>query len=222
MSQEAKVLTGIGVATLIIVIAAAFLFGGKSAAKNATDSEVVKITADQKKKLIKPESHVLGKKNAKVTIVEFGDFQCPACGASYPIVSKLLQEYDGKVTFVFRQFPLTMHKNARTAANVAEAAGAQGKFFEMYDVLYENQKDWGESNKAMEYFEQYAQEVKLDMDKFKDDVEKKAYDNSIKQDLEDGNAVGVTATPTFFINDEKISGGLPYDDFKAKIEAALK
>lgn len=217
MTQEAKVLTGIGLVTLILVVAAVFFFGGKSQSQ-----QTEKISADKTKLLVKKDSHKIEAKNAKVTITEFGDFQCPACGSAYPIVEKILEDYKGQVTFVFRQYPLPAHQNGHAAAEAAEAAGAQGKFFEMYRALYSNQKEWGESDKAMEYFEKYAKEIKLDVDKFKKEVTDKKYAKKISADQQDGNAVGVTATPTFFINDEMIVGGLPYDEFKAKVEAALK
>jgi protein-disulfide isomerase len=217
MTQEAKVLTGIGIVTLIIVIVAVFFFGGKSQEK-----ETEKITTEQTKQLVRKDSHKQEAKGAKVTIVEFGDFQCPACGAAYPIVEQIKKEYKGKVTFVFRQYPLPAHQNGHAAAEAAEAAGAQGKFFDMYNALYQNQKDWGESKNAMDYFKKYAQAMDLDMDKFVADVEGKKYAEKIQKDQNDGNAVGISATPTFFINDEMIVGGLPYDQFKQKIDAALK
>jgi len=217
MNQEAKVLTGIGLVTLLIVVGAVFFFGGKSQTKEAE-----KVTPDKAKLLVRKDSHKIESKGAKVTITEFGDFQCPACGAAYPVVEKILQDYKGKVTFVFRQYPLPVHENAHTAAEAAEAAGAQGKFFDMYNALYSNQKDWGESKNAMDYFKKYADAMGLDMDKFVSDVEGKKYAAKIQADQNDGDAVGITATPTFFINDEMIVGGLPYDQFKEKLDAALK
>lgn len=218
MTQEAKVLIGIGMVTLIIVIGSAFLFGGKT----SPQKEIPKLTADQLKMIVRNDSHKKQNKNAKVTLVEFGDFQCPACGAVYPIVTLLLREYKDQVAFVFRQFPLQVHQNASIAAHATEAAGAQGKFFEMYDALYQNQKDWSESKNPMEIFEQYAKNIGLDVEQFKNDVTSKKYEEKIQKDIKDGNALGVNATPTFFLNGEKIPGGLPYEEFKAKIDAILK
>ncbi len=215
MSTETKILGGIGLATILIVVVGAIFMGGNSTPDKPT------APVDQKL-LVKNDSQKIAAKDAKVTLVEFGDFQCPACGASHPIVKQLLNEYDGKITFVFRHFPLPMHKNAIKAANAAEAAGEQKKFFEMHDLIYENQKEWSESKKADEFFEKYAGELKLDMDKFKEDVKSKKYEGKIKSDQADGNAVGVNSTPTFFINGKLQAGGLPYDQFKAKIEEALK
>lgn len=218
MSNEAKALIGIGVATLAIVIGATFLVGGKSTSTTETKT----LTEDQTKKLIREDSYVKGSKDAKVTLVEFGDFQCPACGAVHPIVGQLLTEYKDKVAFVFREYPLPLHQNSKVAAYAAEAAGAQGKFYDMYDALYQNQKDWENSKNALELFVGYAKIIGLDLEKFKSDVESKKFEEKIQRDISDGNALTVQATPTFFLNGEKIQGGLPYDQFKEKIEAALK
>jgi len=221
MSNEAKILTGIGIVTLAIVVGAAFLFGGKSSPNTSTPT---KISEEQSKILIHEDSHTKGAKDVKVTLVEFGDFQCPACAVSYPIVEQILKDYDGKIKFVFREFPLpaNVHPNSQIAAEAAEAAGAQGKFFEMYKALYENQKEWGGDKNPMQFFEKYAKEIGLDIDKFKSDIETKKYESRVQKDLSDGQSLGVNSTPTFFINNEKIIGGLPYDEFKAKIEAAFK
>ncbi len=218
MSNEAKVLIGIGVATLLIVVGATFLVGGKTASTN----EPKVLTEDQIKKLTPADSYVKGSKDAKVTIVEFGDFQCPACGAIHPTIGQLLTEYKDSVKFVYREYPLPLHKNAKTADLAEEAAGAQGKFYDMYDALFQNQKEWENSKNPMEQFEAYAKLIGLDIEKFKGDVENKKYEEKIQQGINDGNAVGVQATPTFFINGEEIRGGLPYNEFKAKIDAALE
>jgi protein-disulfide isomerase len=217
MSQEAKILTAIGIVTLVVVVGAAFIFGGSTSA----DKPNPKISADQMKLIVREDSHVLGTKDAKITLVEFGDFQCPSCAASHPIVSQLLTEYKGKVTFVFRNYPLAMHTNAKIAAEAAEAAGAQGKFFEMYDALFQNQQEWGESKNPLEHFQKYADMIGLDTDKFTEEVKANKYKSKIEKDVSDGNALGVSATPSFFLNGEKITGGLPYDKFKEKFEAIL-
>lgn len=217
MTNETKVLTGIGIVTVAIVVGAALFFGGKSA-----PSQTTKVNEDQSKMLVRENSHIKGPKDAKVTLIEFGDFQCPACGMAHPVVSQLLKDYDGKIRFVFRQFPLPMHANGKTSAQAAEAAGEQGKFFEMYDALYENQKEWGEDKNPMQFFEKYAKNIGLDVEKFKKDVEAKKYEEFIQKEIADGNALGVSATPTFFLNNEKIIGGIGYDELKAKIEALLK
>ncbi len=214
MSNEAKVLIGISIATIAIVIGASVIVGGKSPSEDA--APIANTEA-----LVRSDSHVEGAKTNKVTIVEFGDFQCPACGAAHPVVAQILREYQGKVTFVFRNFPLPMHPNAPMAAEAAEAAGAQGKFFEMHNLLFTNQKEWENSKNPLDQFTQYAKELKLDEAKFKSDVEGKKYAKKIEKDVSDGYAVGVNSTPTFFINGVKQEGGLPYNEFKEKIDAAL-
>ncbi len=215
MSNEVKILVGVSIVTLVLVVGAAFMLGGSSSsAKNTkpiTNTEA----------LFSKDSHII-KGSSKVTLVEFGDFQCPACGAIHPTVAQVLKEYKGKINFVFRNFPLPMHKNAQAAAQAAEAAGAQGKFFEMYDKLYVNQEKWGETDKAMEYVMQYAKELKLDVDKFKSDVESKKYAKKVQKDIDDGFAVGVNSTPTFFINGIQQPSGMSFDDFKKAIDEALK
>ncbi len=219
MSNEVKIIAGISVVTLVLVIGAAFLFGGNSSSTSAQNAQPIKNTGA----LVHTDSHEINA-HAKVMLVEFGDFQCPACGAEYPIITQLLQTYNGKINFVFRNFPLPQHQNAQTAAEAAEAAGTQGKFFEMYNLLYTNQSTWGETqpNKAMDYFTQYAKALRLNMNNFKSDVTSKKYANKIQKDINDGYAVGVNATPTFFLNGVAIQGGLPYNDFKTRIDQALK
>ncbi|MBA3724251.1 MAG: thioredoxin domain-containing protein [Candidatus Levybacteria bacterium] len=214
MSNEAKVLIGISIATLAIVIGASLLIGGKPATQNA-------VPIANAESLVREDSYKEGAEKSKVTIVEFGDFQCPACGAAHPIVKQLLREYEGKITFVFRNFPLEMHKNANVAAQAAEAAGAQGKFYEMHDQIYNNQKDWEESGEPMEQFTKYAEEIKLDTEKFTQDVASKKFEKKVKKDIDDGYAVGVSATPTFFVNGVKQESGIQYSTFKEIIDQEL-
>ena len=215
MTTETKVLAGISIATIAIVVGAALMLGGNSTAEKPEAPVDAKL-------LVREDSYKMGPKDAKVTVVEFGDYQCPACGAAHPIIKQLTREYEDKILFVFREFPLSMHQHAKMAAEAAQAAGAQGKYYEMHDLLYDNQKDWAESPKAKEKIMGYAESLKLDMDKFKSDVEGHKYEKRVQQDVSDGGSAGVDATPTFYINGVKHSGGLPYDEFKKKIDDALK
>jgi len=214
MSNEMKIIIGISVVTLVLIVGAAFLFGGSSSSQSSQPIKNMNV-------LIRADNHEVNA-HAKVTLVEFGDFQCPACGAEYPIVTQLLQAYKGKINFVFRNFPLPQHQNAQAAAEASEAAGAQGKFFEMYSLLYANQSNWSDSTNALEVFSRYAKTLQLDMNKFTSDVKGNKYASKIQNDVNDGFAVGVNATPTFFLNGVPIQGGLPYNDFKAKIDQALQ
>jgi protein-disulfide isomerase len=168
------------------------------------------------------ESYKTGSDSAKVTIVEFGDFQCPACGAAHPHVKKLLADEKENVLFVFRNFPLQQHQYAKLAAEAAMAAGAQGKFFEMEDKLFTNQEIWMTSKDPMVNFKEYAEELALDVTKFEEEVTSEKYKDLIERDTNDGIALGVNSTPTFFINGEKFTEPATYDSFKKKIEELSK
>lgn len=157
-------------------------------------------------------------KDAKVTIIEYSDFQCPACGAYYPMVKQLGQEFKN-LAIVYRHFPLTQHANARPAAQAAEAAGRQGKFWEMHDMLFENQKYWSESRVVTDIFVAYAKTLGLDMEKFKNDFNSSAAKTKIESDYQSG-ASEIDGTPTFFLNDKKIQNPQSYDEFRTIIEQA--
>lgn len=217
MSNETKVLIGIGLATIVIVVAATFLVGGKS---TSTPQNATPVTNPEA--LIRKDSHLLKADSKKVTFVEFGDFQCPACGAAEPTVEQLLKDYKGKINFVYREFPLDVHQNSHIAAEAAEAAGAQGKFFEMHDLLFKTQKDWENDPNPIDTYVQYAKDLKLDTDRFKKEVTAKKYESKIQADIKDGFALGVNATPTFFINNVKQDGGIDYTTYKDKFDSLLK
>ena len=164
--------------------------------------------------------HVKGSETAPVTLVEYGDFQCPACGAFYPIVAEALKAGGTNVRFVFRHFPLTQHQNALPAAQASEAAAAQGKFWEMYDVLYTSQEAWATSTDPKTVFTSYAKDLGLDLDKFATDYESKDYKVIISNDYKGGVKAGINSTPTFFVNGKKINPQ-NYEDFKKIINDAI-
>ena len=176
--------------------------------------------------------HVKGKTDSNIRIVEFGDFQCPSCGGAASNVNTLMDEYGDRVGLVFRNFPLTtIHPNARAASATAEAAGLQGKYWEMHDLLYERQGDWSnqDATKRTETFNQYAEEVGLDIEKFKTDVASANVGKKISFDQALGKREGVSATPTFYLNGEKLdeetSSGIVQGDLtkiKAKLDELLK
>ncbi|MEJ8282146.1 DsbA family protein [Pseudonocardia spirodelae] len=142
--------------------------------------------------------------NASATLVEFADFQCPACGRVHPIMNQLVQQYGDRVQFVFRNFPLPMHRNAEAAAIAGEAARAQGKFVPMYDRLFETQADWSESADAATVFRGYAQELGLDLAAYDAAVADPATAAKIEADTAAGQAAGVSGTPTIFVDGEKV------------------
>jgi protein-disulfide isomerase len=161
------------------------------------------------KMITRPESHSLGNKDAKVTLTEFGDYQCPACAAAHAPVKQLAEQYkdNPNFRFVFRNFPLTdIHPNALASSEAAEAAALQDKFWEMHDLLYERQNDWSTSLNPMDKFTSYATELGLDVEKFKADMLSQQVVDKVTQDLQDAIALGANSTPTFYLNDQLIKG----------------
>jgi protein-disulfide isomerase len=157
-------------------------------------------------------------KDAKVTLIEYSDFECPACGAYYPFVKQLAQEFKN-LSIVYRHFPLPQHANARVAAQAAEAAGKQGKFWEMHNLLFDNQDIWSRSSFAAETFNAYAQTLSLDIEKFKADFNSSETKTKIEADYQGGSSA-IDGTPTFFLNDKKIQNPQNYEDFRSIIQQA--
>lgn len=159
---------------------------------------------------------------AKVTLVEFGDYQCPACVAYHPLVKDVITQFSGKINFVFRNFPLPQHKNANISAYAVEAAGLQGKFWEMHDKVYESDKEWAEQADPSETFIGYAKSFGLDTDKFKKDMNSSEVKTKVTRDANDANLIKVNSTPSFFINGIKIDNPSSLEEFKTIIEDSLK
>ena len=152
--------------------------------------------------------HVYGDASSKVVFVQYGDFQCPSCGAAYPQVKTATEAYKDKVAFIFRNFPLTtIHPNARAAAAAAEAAGLQGKYWEMHNALYEGQADWENltGDQRTSIFVGYAKNLGLDTAKFTKDLASSAVNKKISFDQALGAKINVNATPTFYLDGQKLS-----------------
>lgn len=174
---------------------------------------------------------VYGNPDAKVVLVEYGDFQCPSCGGAHPGLKAIYEEFEGDMAFVFRNFPLTtIHPNARVAAAAAEAAGLQGKYWEMHDRIFESQSEWQSltGNERTGRFVAYANGLGLDADKFTQDLASAEVNKKISFDQALGGKIGVTSTPTFYLNGEAVdaetSGTLVQGDssaMRAKIEALI-
>lgn len=211
MTKEAK----------IIAVVFILIFGGLGFMISRNNR--IATTPVSRDKLIASHSYVKGNRDAKVSLVEFGDFQCPACAAAYPIVEQLLAFYkdNPNVNFVFRHFPLPQHQFALLSAESVEAAGAQGKYWEMYDLLYKNQNAWIASSDPLSVFVEYASQLKLDVNRFKTDVQQSKYSQSISEDQQQGLALGVNSTPTFFLNGIRMVGIQSLEDFKARVDAEL-
>ncbi len=197
------------VALVVIVVIGVSIFYSKQAAEQANEgvSEV--------------ETHVKGNPEAAVTLVEYSDFQCPACGQFYPYIEDIVNLYQDDLRFEYRHFPLiTIHPNALPAAIASEAAGQQGRFWEMYDILFENQSAWAEASNARAYFVQYASELGLDVDMFKRHLDSSILENSVMDSFNDARSQGFSGTPTLLLNGEKMEIET-FDDFKAQIETAI-
>ncbi|MDX6527876.1 MAG: hypothetical protein QOH41_166 [Blastocatellia bacterium] len=152
-----------------------------------------------------PDSAGLKKPNVKVNspvvLEEYGDYQCPPCGQLYPELKEIEQEYGKQVQIVFRHFPLTkIHKNALVAAHAAEAARNQNKFWEMHDRLYRNQKEWAELEDPRPTFISYARQLNLNVEQFTNDMASNQVDQRISADIQRGTSLGVTGTPTVFLD----------------------
>lgn len=186
--------------------------------------------------LVSADAHTLSTSDSgKVTLVEFLDFQCPACASYYSgVTKKIEQDYQGRITFATRNFPLEMHPLATTAAQAAEAAAKQGKYNQMYHALYDNFDRWavdGQSissdrDRAVGLFEEFAGGAGLDREKFRADMASAEVQAAIDRDVADGTALGVTGTPTLFLNGKKFEPtGNSFADvdreLRAQIDAAL-
>jgi protein-disulfide isomerase len=165
---------------------------------------------------VSERDHARGAADAPVTLVEYGDFECPYCERAYPIVKRLLAEMPGVVRVVFRHFPQnTIHANASVAAQAAEAAAAQGKFWEMHDILYEHQEQLGEIEIV-----HFALRVGLEVYKFQADLSGEVYVKRVREDFRGGVRSGVNGTPTFFINGVRYEGKLEYEAMMNAVKAA--
>lgn len=171
--------------------------------------------------------HVYGNKDSKVLLVEYGDFQCPGCASAHPTVQQIKEDYKDDIAFVFRNFPLTsIHPHALVAAASAEAAGKQGKYWEMHDKLYTAQDEWSNvaANDRAAIFEGYAAELGLDLEQFKSDVTDPAITKKINFDLALGKEQGVESTPTFILNGRILTQDewSSVESMKKAIDAELK
>ncbi|MBI2405177.1 thioredoxin domain-containing protein [Candidatus Gottesmanbacteria bacterium] len=200
---ETKLFAGIIGVTVALVAGAIVLFS--KPAQTLARQDVLGVQTQMK-----------GDTNAKVFLVEFSDFQCPACKAAKPVVDAIVAQYKDKLVFGYRHFPLDQHPFAMKAAQAAEAAGQQGKFWEMYDLLFDNQEKFSDS-----LFPDLAKQLNLNMDEFTKAFEDNAIKQKIEADRAYGTQIGVNATPTFYLNGQKLNL-TTFDDLKKAVEEATK
>ncbi len=201
--------------SFIIVIG--LITWGMIAAANKAERESAGIASVEQ---VTENDWVKGATSSPVVLIEYSDFQCPACGAFFPMVEKLSEENFDKVRVVYRHFPLASHPNAVPASKAAEAAGIQGKFWEMYSMIFNNQENWSALTDTASVFNTYAENLGLDIVKFKADYASKAVEDKINDNVKSGMKAKVDSTPTFFLNGKKIKNPQTYEEFKKLIEDA--
>lgn len=179
--------------------------------------------ASENPELIRPSSHLLSEApDDKVNLVEFLDFECEACKAQFPVMEQIREEYDGRINFAIRYFPLSGHSNGMNAALAVEAASKQGALEAMYMKMYETQSEWGESADSKQaLFEQFAEDLGLDMNRFRADVADPATRERVSVDQADGVALGVQGTPTIFLNGEELPSMPTYEVLTGRIDELL-
>lgn len=193
---------------IIIGVITVLLFGGAiwySGISEENSNEGVEITG-----------HTKGNAEAAVVLVEYSDFECPACASFQPVLKEIMIEYGDKLRLEYKHFPLPIpgHENALPAAVAAEAAGQQGKFFEFHDKLFENQSAWGASVSPSLQFVKYAEELGLDIPTFKRQMDSSVLRDKVRAEMLEGRTLGISGTPTFFLNGKKME----YSTFQEFIE----
>lgn len=206
---------------VVVILGGIFAFaGGKSSEGNVKfEGNALEVQADD---------HVKGEGTEGVTLIEYADFECPACAQFYTFLKQLETDYGDRIQIVFRHFPLTsIHQNATAAHRASIAAGNQGAFWEMHDTLYENQFRWARANSGLDVatasdaFESYAEQLNLDIEQFIADVAAEETFRTINEGIDSGAQLGVTGTPTLFLNGERLSTPASYDELRSAIDAAI-
>lgn len=218
------VFVSVVVATLILLLGGVYLFS-KNPQESATAKEVnpellvhegVVTTSG-----IQNGEYLPASESAKVSIVEFGDYQCPACASYYPFIKQLLTELPGRINYTFRNFPLNQHKNAIPAAYAVEAAGLQNKYWQMHAKVYETYESWANLENAAPFFEELAAGLGLNPDQYKKDVVSDKVKDIVKRDTQDGYVVKISYTPTFFLNNSLLTTPQTYEQLKKVVEDAI-
>ncbi len=209
-----------------VVVVVILIFGGIFWATNHKSSAP---SSDSK---TQATNHVEGSNSAGITLVEYGDYQCPGCGQYYQSVKDTVAKYNKQISFQFRNFPLTqLHPNAFAGARAAEAAGLQNKYWEMHDLLYEQNgayynsgqkvQNWISATDPLAFFSQYAQQLGLNVTQFKQDYASEKVNNAINADVSAGNKLNVDSTPTFYLDGQKVQPSPTVASFSQLIDAEI-
>ena len=207
--------TLVAIAVAVVLLIAGIVFA-------ITQQQPAAPADGEQQQTVRTDSHVLDQGGADaVTVVEFLDFECEACGAFYPIVEELREKYQGDITYVVRYFPLPGHINSTQAALAAEAAAQQDRFEDMYHRLFETQSQWGEgSEETPEVFRGFAEDLGLDMAAYDAAIADPATAQRVQADMSDGEKLGVNSTPSFFVDGEQIVMQ-KWDDLERAIDEAV-
>jgi protein-disulfide isomerase len=227
MTKEIKILAAVAIVVIVVAVVGASLYRNSVQSVRVTNSNSSQSTIPPET-LVRPDSATLGAADAKVTLVEFLDPECESCASFAPVVKKILKDYEGKVRLVVRYMPL--HPNSMRAATLTEAAGEQGKYWQMQELLFIKQPEWGTKHGPPSaaplpdvdaLFDKYAREMGLDMEKVNAAVKENRFRTKLERDLADGKTLGVRQTPSFFVNGRKLAR-FGEADLRALIEDELK
>lgn len=207
--KRVKLIAGILGGTLVLIVGISLFFTKPSLPVSPIDNQ----------KLVLAAANSQGPESAPVTIVQFSDFECSSCRLAYPLAESLADQYGDKIHLIYRHFPLTsIHRNTLAASVASEAAGAQGKFWEYAALLFDQQDSWSQTRNPADLFVNYAQQVEIpDTDKFRQDLDQQTYRDQVLKDLGLGNETGITSTPTFVVNGEKVNA----ENLKLAVEKIL-
>lgn len=230
MTKEIKILAGVAIVVVLGAIIGSYFYRNsvQSVRVTGTNSNTNQKSAIPPETLVRPDSPTLGPADARITLVEFLDPECESCAAFAPVVKKIMKDYDGRIRLVVRYMPL--HPNSLKAATLLEAAGEQGKYWQMQDLLFARQPEWGTKHgppgsspqpDVNALFDKYAAEIGLDMTKISAAVKENRFQEKLSRDLRDGQTLGVRQTPSFFVNGRKLAR-FGEADLRALIDDELK
>lgn len=201
------------------VVVIAFIAGFVILNRDTSPSDSTDLTE------LREDDHAQIAPNQKVVLIEYADFQCPGCAGLFPLLQQAKQAYKDQVTFVYRYIPLTtIHPNAMAAARAAEAASRQDKFWQMHDLLFQNQNAWSSLpiTQSQTLFETYASQIDLNIDQYKQDYSSSEVADRINIDVNSATKLEITSTPTLLLNGNKIDTPNTLDDFKRVLDEAIK
>ena len=216
MKEQQKTQSGapliiIGIVLIIAVLGGWYMYSSSKSTPGQKANTTTPGTTPPKTVQVPPNAppgatppNMLGSPTAAVTVEEFADFQCPSCGSTHPIMKQIQSMYGSRIKFIFRNFPLPMHDKSYDAAVAAEAAGMQGKFWDMHNQLFTNQKTWSADPNFREVWADYAQKIGLDVEKWKNDMAGLPAKSRVDADLQRGRGLNINTTPTVFIDDKQV------------------